>query len=43
MPQNGSGYDQSNQSMDYSQNYGPAPTQSGYNANGYSQQYPTQG
>lgn len=31
------GYDQSNQMSDYSQNYVPTPSQSGYNANGYSQ------
>lgn len=35
-PGNG-GYDQSNQVNDYSQNYAPPPSQSGYNTNGYSQ------
>lgn len=42
MPQNGSGYDQSNQQIDYSQNYGPQPAQTGYNANGYTQSYSAQ-
>lgn len=31
------GYDQMNQVHDYSQNYAPASSQSGYNTNGYSQ------
>lgn len=36
-----SGYDQMNQIHDYSQNYAPPQSQSGYNTNGYSQ-YPQQ-
>lgn len=31
------GYDQMNQIHDYSQSYAPPSSQSGYNANGYSQ------
>lgn len=41
MPQNGSGYDQTNQQIDYTQNYGQT-AQTGYNANGYTQTYPAQ-
>ncbi|XP_055309186.1 basic salivary proline-rich protein 2 isoform X2 [Sitodiplosis mosellana] len=40
-PQGNGGYDQMNQIHDYSQNYAPPPSQSGYNTNGYSQ-YPQQ-